>query len=246
MGTQAFLLLFINTSLLLFTPHTTDRDSRTQTTKGFEVRAIDLQDFCGSDGKATVIKIFKNAVDFKVANKNHESYDFWMNANYFLENGTALGEVKIKGKTCHTKNSGGGFFTSDGKTPKFYFGTRPKNVLYSSQTHTPITINGKANSKIFNKSWARIRVPRLMIGEDSEKNIYVCHTLGMTGCTIEDFYKVAKGLKLKNVLMFDGGASIEVGIKKGDFNYHYQKVNDLQRNLFSIPAPKVFIVGNFR
>lgn len=246
MGTQAFLLLFINASLLLFNSHIDVKDPRIPDKKKFEVSTIDLEDFCGSKCKATVIKIYKNAADFKVANKNHETYDFWMNANYFLENGSALGEVKINGKTCHRKNSGGGFFTSDGKTPKFYFGTRPRNVLYSSQTHTPITINGKANSKIFNKSWARIRVPRLMIGEDSEKNIYVCHTLGITGCTIEDFYKVSKGLNLKNVLMFDGGASIEVGIKKGEFEYHYQRVSNLERNLFSVPAPKVFIVGNFR
>jgi hypothetical protein len=246
MSTQAFLLIFINASLVLFTPRATDPGPNLSTSKPFEIKTIELRDFCGSDGKATLIKIRKNSVDFKVANKNHESYDFWMNANYFLESGTPVGEVKIKGKTCNRKNDGGGFFTSDGKNPKFYFGSRPKSVLYSAQTHTPLTINGKANSKIFGKSWARIKVPRIMIGEDSEKNIYICHTIGMAGCSIEDFYSISNKLKLKNVLMFDGGASIEVGIKKEGFHYHYQKVSNLERKLFSVPAPKVFIVGNFR
>ena len=85
-----------------------------------------------------------------------------------------------------------------------------------------------------------------MICEDSQRNIYICHTTGISGCSIQDFYKLASKLGLKNVLMFDGGASIEVGIKKGDFTYSYQRVSDLERSLFDIPAPKVFIVGNFR
>jgi hypothetical protein len=246
MSTQAFLLIFINASLVLFTPRATDPGPNLSTSKPFEIKTIELRDFCGSDGKVALIKIRKNSVDFKVADKNHESYDLWMNANYFLESGTPVGEVKIKGKTCNRKNDGGGFFTSDGKNPKFYFGSRPKSVLYSAQTHTPLTINGKANSKIFGKSWARIKVPRIMIGEDSEKNIYIFHTIGMAGCSIEDFYSISNKLKLKNVLMFDGGASIEVGIKKEGFHYHYQKVSNLERKLFSVPAPKVFIVGNFR
>ena len=246
MSTSTFLLLFVNASLILFTPHRNKSESVESSSKQFEVKDINLNSYCKVDGKATVIKIFSNSADFKVTNKNHESYDFWMNANYFMENGTPLGEVKVKGKTIHKRNSGGGFFTADGKNPKFYFGTRPQDVKYSSQTHTPILNNGNPNSKIFNRSWAKIKVPRLMICEDSQRNIYICHTTGISGCSIQDFYKLASKLGLKNVLMFDGGASIEVGIKKGDFTYSYQRVSDLERSLFDIPAPKVFIVGNFR
>lgn len=246
MSTQGFLLLFVNASLILFTPHENKTESAKPIQKQFEINTIDLNSYCGVDAEVTIIKIFKNSANFKVTNKNHESYDFWMNANYFMENGTPLGEVKVKGKTIHRKNTGGGFFTTDGQTPKFYFGSRPQGVKYSSQTHTPILNNGNPNSKIFGRSWAKIKVARLMIGEDSKKNIYICHTKGITGCTIQDFYKLAAKLNLKNVLMFDGGASIEVGVRKGDFNYRYQKVSDLERSLFNVPAPKVFIVGNFR
>jgi hypothetical protein len=246
MGTSTFLFLFVNSLLISFTSQEKKPESFRSRSKQFEVINIDLASYCKIDGKAKVIKIFRNSADFKVTDKNHESYDFWMNANYFMENGTPLGEVKIKGKTIHRKNSGGGFFTTDGKDPKFYFGTRPQNVKYSSQTHTPVINKGNPNYKIFNRSWAKIKVPRLMIGEDSQKNIYICHTTGISGCSIQDFYKLASKLKLKNVLMFDGGASIEVGIKKGDFTYRYQKVSDLERDLFNVPAPKVFIVGNFR
>jgi hypothetical protein len=192
-----------------------------------------------------MIKLTKNCLSYKVTNKNHRKYDFYMNANYFTINNTPVGEVKINGRIIKNKNKNGAFFTSNGKSPSFCFNKRPNRVLYSSQTHTPIIINGRPNYKIFNKKWAKYKLPRLIIGENKNKDIIVLHTIDNGRYSVNDFYKIAKSQGLINALMFDGGASIEVGVNYGNVNYKYQIISDLDRKLGNVPTPSVFIVGNF-
>jgi hypothetical protein len=50
---------------------------------------------------------------------------------------------------------------------------------------------------------------------------------------------------MKNAMMLDGGASIEVGIKDGIKTYEYQIIGDVQRKIGDVPTPTVFIVGDF-
>ena len=173
------------------------------------------------------------------------NYDFYINANYFTIDNIPVGEVKINGKVVKHKNKNGGFFTSNGKSPSFYFKKRPNQVLYSSQTHTPIIRNGVPNYKIFNQKWARYKLPRLIIGENKNKDIIVLHTIDNTRCSVKDFYNIAKSQGLVNALMFDGGASIEVGVSYKNVNYNYQIVSDLKRKIGNVPTPSVFIVGDF-
>ena len=209
-----------------------------------KITKIDLSEF-KINGFVNMIKLTKNSLSYRVTNKNHRKYGFYMNANYFTINNTPVGEVKINGKIIKNKNKNGAFFTSNGKTPSFYFKKRPNRVLYSSQTHTPIIINGRPNYKIFNKKWAKYKLPRLIIGENKNKDIIVLHTIDDTRCSVNDFYKISKSQGLVNALMFDGGASIEVGVRYKNVNYKYQIVSDLERVLGDVPTPSVFIVGEF-
>ena len=206
---------------------------------------IDLSEKFNIDGNVNVITIKKNKMSYSVTNKNHRNYDFYVNANYFMVNNTPVGEVKINGKTIKKRDSGGSFFTTNGGKPTFYHNKRPNNVLYSCQTHTPIILNGVPNKKIFNKKWAKYKLPRLIIGENKNGDIVVLHTIDDTRCSINDFYKISKSLCLINALMFDGGASIEVGIRYKNIRYEYQIVSDIERKLGNVPTPSVFIVGNF-
>ena len=79
------------------------------------VNTSSIKTINGNIGLITVIKINKNSMSYKVVNKNHESHDFYVNANYF--NKQPIGEVKINGITVNSKNKNGGFFTTDGKNP---------------------------------------------------------------------------------------------------------------------------------
>lgn len=211
-----------------------------------KINKIDLSEKFKITGCVNVITITKNTMSYGVTNKNHRENNFYMNANYFTINNTPVGEVRVNGKTIKSKNKNGGYFTSNGKSPHFYYNKRPSNVLYSSQTHTPIIINNIPNSKIFNKKWAKYKLPRLVIGENKKGDIIVIHTVDNTRCSVFDFYQISKSLGLVNCLMFDGGASIEVGVFYKDIKYEYQIVSDLERKFLKIPTPSVFIVGNFK
>lgn len=219
--------------------------TNTQKNEKVTVTKINLSKEFKINGFVNMIKLTKNSVSYKVTNKNHKDYDFYMNANYFTIDNTPVGEVRIDGKTIQHKNKNGAYFTSNGKSPSFYFTKRPNGILYSSQTHTPIIINGEPNYKIFNKKWAKNKLPRLIIGENKNKDIIVIHTIDGTRCSVNDFYRIAKNQGLVNALMFDGGASIEVGVNCKNVKYKYQIVSDIQRKLGNVPTPSVFIVGNF-
>lgn len=195
-------------------------------------------------GFITCIRIKKDVFNYKVTNKNHLSYDFYMNANYF--NKRPIGEVIVDGKTISPKNRFGGFFVSDGRTPDFHFNNRPINVKFSSQTHTVVFKESIPNNRIVKQRWAKQELPRLILGEDIDGNIIIIHSNLNGGISVKDAIEYGKKMKIYNGLMFDGGASIEIGIKMNGFNYHYQQVSDLLRKIQNTPTPSVFIVGNLK
>jgi exopolysaccharide biosynthesis protein len=238
-------VLFLCVSFVNYNSFKNVFSNDSQINEKVKITKIDLSDKFKINGVVNMIKLTKNSLSYKVTNKNHRNYDFYINANYFTIDNIPVGEVKINGKVVKHKNKNGGFFTSNGKSPSFYFTERPNNVLYSSQTHTPIIMNGKPNYKIFNKKWAKYKLPRLLIGENKNKDIIVLHTINNTKCSVKDFYNIAKSQGLVNALMFDGGASIEVGVSNQNVNYNYQIVSDIERKIGNVPTPSVFIVGNF-
>jgi exopolysaccharide biosynthesis protein len=225
---------------------TSNNKTRTsQVNEKIEITKLNLYKDFKINGYVSVIKIKKNSLSYKIVDQDHRKYDFYMNANYFTINDKPVGEVKIDGKTIQHKNKNGSYFTSDGNAPTFYYKERPNKVKYSSQTHTPVIMNETPNYSIFNKKWAENKLPRLIIGENKNKDIIVIHTVDGTRCSVHDFYRISKSQGLVNAYMFDGGTSIEVGVKYGNINYKYQIVSDVIRKLINIPTPSVFIVGNF-
>ena len=238
-------VLFLCVSFVNYNSFKNVFSNDSQMNEKVKITKIDLSDKFKINGVVNMIKLTKNSLSYKVTNKNHRNYDFYINANYFTIDNIPVGEVKINGKVVKHKNKNGGFFTSNGKSPSFYFKKRPNRVLYSSQSHTPIIRNGVPNYRIFNQKWARYKLPRLIIGENKNKDIIVLHTIDNTRCSVKDFYNIAKSQGLVNALMFDGGASIEVGVSYKNVNYNYQIVSDLKRKIGNVPTPSVFIVGNF-
>lgn len=151
--------------------------------------------------------------------------------------------VKIAGESLSPKRPGGAFFTSNGGEPAFYFGRRPNTVLYAAQTHTRLINKGKPNQKILSQSWAKNQLPSLVVGKDEEGNFCVMHTIGLTACSVRQFYQIAWNLDFVDALIFDGGLSIEVGVSDGFRTYKYQIVSDLHRKMGDVPTPKVFYGG---
>lgn len=211
-----------------------------------EIKTYIIGETIKTKGLVTLIKINKNKLSYKVVNNNHRDYGFYINANYFTKENNPIGDVVIDGKQVSKKINGGGFFTTKNGNPKFYFNNRPNNIDCSSQTHTVLIRNGKSNNRISNQTWAKRILPRLVLGEDSFGNIIVIHSNFNGGMTVANCIKICKENNLHNALMFDGGASVEIGVKCGDINYNFQQVSDLIRKTNNVPTPSVFIVGNFK
>lgn len=209
--------------------------------ENISVKHLSSKKYNDRNGKITYILIKKNYFNYKVVNQSHRKFDFYVNANYFEK--YPIGEVVSDGKKISPKRKGGGFFTTNNGSPKFYFGSHPK-VSNSAQTHTIAIINGSMNTKIFKYRWAKYHLPRLVVGEDKKGNIVILHSNINGGCSVESISKLSKSLGIQNGLIFDGGASIEVGINTPELSYHYQQVPDIIRSINNVPTPWVFIVGN--
>lgn len=237
--------LFITISILFGTYFYYNQTNTNFNSEKCEVKIVDASDYIKLKGEIGIVKIRKGKMSYSVTNKNHENFDFYINANYFDKKDIPLGEVRINRQKITKKRNGGGFFTSNGTTPRIYFNDRPNNVLYSSQTHTAVIINGKFNNQLFNKGWAKKRLPRSIIGTNINGDMIIVHTRKDCRVSIHELSVIAKKEGIVNGLMFDGGASIEVGIKSGKKTYSYQIVSDINRLVNHVPTPKVFIVGNF-
>jgi hypothetical protein len=195
------------------------------------------------DGSVYVIVLKKNQMNFKVSSKNETSNDFYMNSNFFA-NGP-IGEVKIDGETKNRKKLGGGFFTSNGNSPKLYFNSRPNSVKYSSQTHLIGIKNGVINNRICKQKWARLKTYRILIGKDKKNNVIVVHSGNGGFQTIKDVCKIGVKYGIVNGLLFDGGSSVDVGLKDGFYSHTFQSVSTISKKLVGIHKPYTYIIGNF-
>ena len=195
------------------------------------------------NGSVYVIVLKKNQMNFKVTNTDETSNDFYMNSNFFA-NGP-IGEVKIDGKTKHRKKIGGGFFTSNGGTPKLYFNSRPNSVKFSSQTHLIGIKNGIINNRICKQRWSKLKTYRILIGKDKNNNTIVIHSGNGGFQTIKDICEIGVKYGMINGLLFDGGSSVDVGLKDGDYSHTFQSVSTISKKLVGIHNPYTYIIGNF-
>ncbi len=195
------------------------------------------------NGSAYVIVLKKDRMNFKVADANETLNDFYMNSNFFA-NGP-IGEVKIDGETKSRKKKEGGFFASNGKSPKIFFGSRPTSVRYSSQTHLIVIKNGAINGRVCRQKWAKLKNYRILIGKDKNSNTIVVHSDNGGFLSVEDICKIGVIYGITNGLLFDGGSSIEIGLKDGDYHHAFRSVSTIGKRLAGIHKPYTYIVGNF-
>lgn len=195
------------------------------------------------NGSVYVIVLKKNKMNFKVTNTDETTNDFYMNSNFFA-NGP-IGEVKIDGEIKNSKKRAGGFFTSNGHSPKIYFNSRPNSVKYSSQTHLIGIKNGVVNNRICKQRWAKLKTYRILIGKDKNNNIIVIHSGDGGFQTIKDVCELGVKYGVVNGLLFDGGSSVDVGLKDGFYYHTFQSVSTISKKFVGIHKPYTYIIGNF-
>ena len=208
-----------------------------------DVYSIPISNPKRPNGTVYAIILKKYQMDFKVAEANESSNDFYINSNFF-EKGP-IGEVKIDGEIKNRKKRGGGFFTSNGKSPKIFFGSRPSSVRYSSQTHLIGIKNGVINNRICKHKWAKLKYYRILIGKDKNNNVVVIHSDNGGFLSIKDVCEIGIKYGVINGLLFDGGSSVEVGLKDGFYFHSFRAVSAIGKKMAGIHKPYAYIVGNF-
>jgi hypothetical protein len=195
--------------------------------------------------KLYIIKIFKSKMKYNVVTNNEEKYNFYINSNFFTKN-YPIGEVKSYGKLLYKSYSQqGGYFS--GINDKFHISVKKENkkTEYSSQTHLVGILNGKLNKKIFNTGFGRMKAYRILLGNDIDGNLIIIHSDFFSKLNLEELCKFGKKEGVLNGLIYDGGSSIEVGIKDGSYTHSFHTVPGVIKNILNIHKPFVYIVGDF-
>jgi hypothetical protein len=197
-----------------------------------------------NNGEIFIIKIFKNKMNYKVNTNNGGDVDFYLNSNFFGPT-SPIGEVIVNGKVVNNKVKRGGYFTSNGGGPTISLYNRP-NSLYSTQTKYITIKNGTLNESMFISRLSKWKTYRTLLGEDKNGNLILIHS-GINGLlSVEDITIIGKSESMINSLMFDGGSSIEVLLKDGTFKHKYHSVSDIEKKIFKIHKPFVYITGVFK
>jgi hypothetical protein len=195
------------------------------------------------NGEIYTVKILKNKMNYKVDTDNREKVDFYLNSNFFTPT-SPIGEVIVNGKVVNGKVKRGGYFTSNGGVPTITLNNRPPSS-YSTQTKYVTIKNGILNKSMFVSRLSKWKTYRTLLGKDKEGNLILIHS-GVNGLvSVEDITLMGKSEGMVNALMFDGGSSIEILVKDGNFIHKYHSVSDEDKKRFKIHKPFVYITGKF-
>ena len=182
-------------------------------------------------------------MNYKVDTDNREKVDFYLNSNFFTPT-SPIGEVIVNGKVVNGKVKRGGYFTSNGGVPTITLNNRPSSS-YSTQTKYVTIKNGILNKSMFVSRLSKWKTYRTLLGKDKEGNLILIHS-GVNGLvSVEDITLMGKSEGMVNALMFDGGSSIEILVKDGNFIHKYHSVSDEGKKRFKIHKPFVYITGKF-
>ena len=194
-------------------------------------------------GDVFIIKIFKNKMNYTVDTKNNGNVDFYLNSNFFT-NQSPIGEVVVNGKSINKKVKRGGYFTSNGGNPAITLYSRPSS-LYSTQTKYIGIKNGVLNESMFKSRLSKWKTYRTLLGKDKDGNLILIHS-GKNGLvSIKDISTIGKSEGMIDALIFDGGSSIEVLVKDGNYTHCYHSVSDIDKKRLKIHKPFTYITGKF-
>lgn len=234
-------LLLLDLTLFLSLVSFTTK-SKTYTSEKYSVNKHYLKDV---DVTLTVITINKGQMKFSVSEGPGNS-DFYLNANFFTQEGNPIGEVVKNGKILNKKIKGGGFFYTINGVPCVSTSGHPVHVDNSVQTKYVGVKNGKLNNSLFHGSLNTSKLQRQIIGKDKNGNIVIVMTDGINGITMKRLSEVALSLGLNDALLFDGGTSLDLKINDNTNTFTFKTLNSFFKKVAGIPEPPIYITGNFK
>ncbi|HEV7346925.1 phosphodiester glycosidase family protein [Telluribacter sp.] len=218
--------------------------SRVYESERCKIEKIEIRNKYLLDGSVGIITIKKGAMDFEVTRKVPPGADFYVNTNFFTNQGP-IGEVIIDGERISKKVTRGGFFYVK-KGLVNVRKTRPEGVKYACQSIMMGIKGGAINTAIIKSKRSREKIWRGMLGVNKKGDLVVIHSMNMGMISMKQLCDIGVKAGIVNGIVLEGGSSLELRIHDRGYMYEYQPVPTLVKAIAGIHKPFVFVAGSYR
>jgi len=196
------------------------------------------------EGDYNVIVMNKEAMKFGVSEGKPENADFYINSNFFKNEGP-IGLVVVDGIRKNDRVKEGGYFYVKKGIPYVKAKSCPKMTEYASQTILWAIDNGRVNEVLLNKAHAKLERHRTIMGENDQGQIMIISSSSyLSIMTIEEIINFAIKKGMVEGILLDGGTSVDYKCTNGVESVDFSSVPENLKPTFGITKPFTYIYGN--
>ena len=196
------------------------------------------------EGDYNVIVMNKEAMKFGVSEGKPENADFYINSNFFKNEGP-IGLVVVDGIRKNNRVKEGGYFYVKKGIPYVRAKSCPKMTEYASQTILWAIDNGRVNEGLLKKSHAKLERHRTIMGENDQGQIMIISSSSyLSIMTIEEIINFAIKKGMVEGILLDGGTSVDYKCTNGVESADFSSVPENLKPTFGITKPFTYIYGN--
>lgn len=196
------------------------------------------------EGDYNVIVMNKEAMKFGVSEGKPENADFYINSNFFKNEGP-IGLVVVEGIRKNNRVKEGGYFYVKKGIPYVRAKSCPKMTEYASQTILWAIDNGRVNEGLLKKSHAKLERHRTIMGENDQGQIMIISSSSyLSIMTIEEIINFAIKKGMVEGILLDGGTSVDYKCTNGVESVDFSSVPENLKPTFGITKPFTYIYGN--
>ncbi len=196
------------------------------------------------EGDYNVIVMNKEAMKFGVSEGKPENADFYINSNFFKNEGP-IGLVVVDGIRKNDRVKEGGYFYVKKGIPYVKAKSCPKMTEYASQTILWAIDNGRVNEGLLKKSHAKLERYRTIMGENDQGQIMIISSSSyLSLVTIEEIINFAIEKGMVEGILLDGGTSVDYKCTNGVESVDFSSVPENLKPTFGITKPFTYIYGN--
>ena len=196
------------------------------------------------EGDYNVIVMNKEDMKFGVSEGKPENADFYINSNFFKNEGP-IGLVVVEGIRKNNRVKEGGYFYVKKGIPYVRAKSCPKMTEYASQTILWAIANGRVNEGLLKKSHAKLERHRTIMGENDQGQIMIISSSSYWSLvTIEEIINFAIEKGMVEGILLDGGTSVDYKCTNGVESADFSSVPENLKPTFGITKPFTYIYGN--
>lgn len=193
-----------------------------------------------------IIIMDKKDMKFGVSNGKPDSVDFYINSNFFKNEGP-IGLVVVNGTRSSDREVSGGYFYVKNGIPYVRSRFCPKKTEFASQTILWAIDDGIVNEGLLKTSHAKLKKHRTIMGENNKGQIMVISSSSLFSLvTIKEIINFAKENGMVEGILLDGGSSVDYKCTNGDDTVSFSSVPEDLKPALGITKPFTYIYGNLK